>query len=336
MGVEPLFKMSKQFRIEGLLAAFVLSAWLAGCGGVKKGDDIIQFTNGGSGENGVLVDGKQGGKQRNDMTFTGAAGADIAFRNVLPSKDSNEVIAFTLNRPPALVEDAGWTKGLDTVPVAYQDEFLVPIYLWVVNGPFSTQSTRAASIAAITEQIWNDERQGIGFSLVDIRDATMDPDAGDFVDFTCGLASDMKARIGFNSAGINVYFVSTIDFGSGPSTTSGVWCGSSRIVAVGSGTNGGLFAHEVGHAFRLGHVNDLTTFFDRTNVMHNASSTRRYLTEGQTFRAVLNASSAVNMEYNLRPGQATRDCGLITSTAIDPCPPVQKRIWADGVSWPPN
>ena len=83
-------------------------------------------------------------------------------------------------------------------------------------------------------------------------------------------------------------------------------------------------------------MNSLTTFFDTTNVLHNASNNRNYLTEGQTFRAVVNSGSAINGVYNARPGLITRNCGNSTSTTDVSCPAVQKRIWADGASWPPN
>jgi hypothetical protein len=97
-----------------------------------------------------------------------------------------------------------------------------------------------------------------------------------------------------------------------------------------------LFSHEIGHAFSLGHVNALTMFFDTTNVMHNASNNRNFLTEGQTFRAVVNTGSVINGVYNARPGLITRNCGNSTDTTVADCPAVQKRIWADGAGFPPN
>ena len=41
-----------------------------------------------------------------------------------------------------------------------------------------------------------------------------------------------------------------------------------------------LLSHEIGHALSLLHVNGQPTF-NQTNVMHNASNTRQFLTEGQ-------------------------------------------------------
>ena len=51
--------------------------------------------------------------------------------------------------------------------------------------------------------------------------------------------------------------------------------------------------------------------------------------------AVAMAWSLPNI-YDVREGQPTRDCAHEFSPANGPCPPVQKRVWSDGPSWPPN
>jgi hypothetical protein len=67
--------------------------------------------------------------------------------------------------------------------------------------------------------------------------------------------------------------------------------------------------------------------------MHSASNVRQYLTEGQVFRAHLRSNSALNQVYGLRPGQPVRDCDR--DTPVLGCPPIAKRLWADGIR-PPN
>ncbi len=62
--------------------------------------------------------------------------------------------------------------------------------------------------------------------------------------------------------------------------------------------------------------------------MHSASNVRAFLTEGQTFRAHTRPASAINAVYALRPGLLTRSCDRDTLTLT--CPPIAKRIWADG------
>lgn len=319
---------TRQARLLLVVLPGTLSLFCLGCA-----RDRVVPSNGASGENGVLVDGVKEGSGVNDQRFTAAAGDPIPVGNYTSS--TGEVIAYTNNRPPTLEAGVNWTNGSDTVNLPFESKYLVPFYIWIVKGPFADQRTVAINACVKTSQIWTDERQGIGFSLFQINDATGDPDASSFHAFTCTKATDMKTKIGFNNGGINVYYVDTVDFGSGPGTTNGVWCGG-NLVAMGRNTSDHLFSHEIGHGFALSHVNSLTTYFDTTNVMHNASNNRNYLAEGQTFRAVVNSNSAVNGVYNARPGLVTRNCGNSTSTTDAACPAVQKRIWADGASWPPN
>jgi len=68
------------------------------------------------------------------------------------------------------------------------------------------------------------------------------------------------------------------------------------------------------------------------NVMHSQSSGRQYLTEGQIFRAHLRTNSAINQLFGLRLGLPMRDCDRDTP-ALN-CPPIRKRVWADGSRLP--
>lgn len=313
-----------------VVSAIVMSLGVTACGGAG---DTVTLTNDGSGENGILVDGTKAGSTTNDDTFTGAAGAAIDVGEFEAS--SGEIIGYTNQRPPLLIESVPWTGAVDAISEAFESKYRVPFFVWIVKGPFVDQQTLAIDACVKTAQIWGDERQGIGFSTFTINDATGDADAATFHDFDCSMVADLKSDIGFDSSGINVYYVDTVDFGSGAATTNGVWCGGD-LVAMGRNTSDHLFSHEIGHGFALSHTNGLTTNFDTTNVMHNASNNRNYLTEGQSFRAIIVPGSAVNGTYNLRPGETTRACGGTAETATAECPEVQKRIWADGAGWPPN
>jgi len=294
--------------------------------------DRVRLTGGGTGEAGLLLDGTSDGVFVNDAVIRGQAGTAVAAGNFASGR--GEIIAFAAQAPPALQADVAWSDARDTIEVRFQQELQIPVYTWIVRGPFQGQRTVASNAAVLTSQIWADERQGISFRTFEIRDATAEPSAPDFYAFTCGKAANMKAQIGYDPAGVNVYYVDTVDFGSGAATTNGVWCGGS-LIALGRNASGHLLAHELGHGFALGHTNTLTQYFDTTNVMHNASGNRRYLTEGQTFRAVTGSSSVINSLYNLRPGLQERDCGTGTVATL-PCPAIQKRIWADGPLWGPN
>jgi hypothetical protein len=308
--------------LGAILCALVLA--VAGCG------DTIKVTGGDGAEIGVLADGTAAASFRNDDRATGADGAAIA---VGPFEAGpGEAIAYTVGHPPTLNTPA-WTSGNDAVTFAFEPKYRVKFRIWVVKGPFADGQTKAVNACIRTSQIWRDERQGVSFSAFDITDSTGNAKAANYLAFDCSKVGSIKTDIGFDSNAVNVYWVNTVDFGSGAATSNGVWCGG-NVVAMGWNVLDHLFSHEVGHAFSLEHVNALTSDFDTTNVMHNASNSRSFLTEGQTFRAVVNTGSVVN-SLGGRTG-TTRSCGNSTSTTDPQCPAVQKRIWADGAAWPPN
>jgi hypothetical protein len=299
------------------------------CGG--GGGDTVTTSGGGGGEAGLLVDGTASGTFHNDDRATGTDGTAIGAGPF--DAGPGEVIGFTVGHGPTLQNPVGWTSADDNVALAFAPKYRMRFQNWIIQGPFADGQTRAINACIRTSQIWRDERQGTSFSAFDITDATADPQAANYTAFTCASAGGMKTDIGFDANAVNVYWVNTVDFGSGAATSNGVYCGG-NVVAMGSNTLDHLFSHEIGHNFALDHVNTLTTFFDQTNVMHNASNFRAFLAEGQTFRAVVNAGSVVN-SMGVRTG-TTRNCGNTTTTNVADCPAVQKRIWADGSSWPPN
>ena len=311
------------------VASLLVVLFLAGCG------DHVTVNGGDGAEVGILVDGTASGTAHNDDRFTGAAATAIT---VGPYDASpGEVVGYTSGHAPTILTPVTWTSGDDNPSVAMDPRYKVKFRIWVLKGPFADGQTKAIDACIRTSQIWRDERQGTGFSQFEITDATADPDAATFLAFTCSGATsnDISTKIGFDAAAVNVYWVNTVDFGSGAATSNGVWCGG-NILAMGWNTSDHLFSHEIGHAFTLGHVNALTTNFDTTNVMHNASNDRRWLTEGQTLRAVYTSGAATNT-IGTRAGQPTRDCpGLSESVTDAQCPAIQKRIWADGATWPPN
>lgn len=312
----------------------LLATYLSGLGllaTIACGGDSVKAAGGDGAEDGLLIDGTASAVFRNDDRTTGPDGSSIPVGPY--DATPGEVIAYTVGHAPTLKTSVGWTSGNDNVDVAFDPKYRVRFQNWVIQGPFASGQTRAINACIRTSQIWRDERQGTSFSAFEITDATTNPKAGSYTTFTCGLASSIKTEIGFDPNAVNVYWVNTVDFGSGAATSNGVWCGG-NLGAMGSNVLDHLFSHEVGHAYSLDHVNTLTSFFDQTNVMHNASNFRAFLAEGQTFRAVVNAGSVVN-SLGGRSG-ATRTCGNATTTSDAQCPAVQKRVWADGSAWPPN
>jgi hypothetical protein len=321
--------------IPALLGVLALAPCFAG--------DAIRPHNTSTTEIGAIVDGTKENSTVNDESyvsldlgsFFNALFPIIPLDNFVDPSGANEIIGFAQRRPPVLLEDIPWTAVNDTVDLVFENEYRIPVHVWIVQGPFESVAAVAANGNVSTSMIWADERQGFAFSNFDIIDATNDPDAAQFLDFSCSAdALDIRSLIGHIPDEVNIYYVNRVDFGTGPSTTSGVWCSGAEIIAMGRNTSGPLLCHELGHAFFLSHTNGEPENFDKTNVMDHSSSVRRYLTEGQTFRAVFTSFSSINRIYDVRAGEVTRNCSH--STVSLTCPAIYKRVWDDGPAWPPN
>jgi len=331
-------------------------AWvLASIGALQPAaaGDAIRVHNTVSDEVGALVDGLRAGAVVNDARylkirlgrFMSGVFPVVPLENFTPAPVSNEAVAFARGRPPLLLDNLSWSAFDDTIHATFDDEYAIDVRIWIVHGPFETTRNVALSAAVVTLTIWEHERQGIVFSNVNVTDATDDPDTPSLVDFHCvDDAENIKSLIGHEPGVLNIYYVRTVDFSPPgppfePSTTSGVWCSPQQIIAMGRQTSGPLLAHELGHAFGLAHPTQppaVAQHFDTRNVMHPSSSNREFLTEGQTFRAVIGTFSSINRIYDVRFGQPTRPCPhSATDTDLD-CPGLHKRLWEDGPTWPPN
>lgn len=310
-----------------LAVALALAA--AGC------HDRVLFTNPHtSGDIGILLDGDVDGAATNDRAYTTTFDGHVDPGDVVAG-GHNEVIGYHNRRPPTLVENAAWTAGDDDVTVAFPGQMSPGFRVWLLEPPFADRQAQAIAACVRLDQIWRDERVGTRVGSFTMSDETANPAAAPYLDFTCAEAAAMRADIGHVAGRVNVYYVDRVNFGNGFATTNGVWCGNDTI-AMGRNASDHLAVHEVGHGFALAHTNGIPAHFDTTNVMHNASNDREFLTEGQSFRAHLNAGSVINLTYNLRPGLPTRACGGTSLVATDTCPAVQKRIWGDGAGFPPN
>lgn len=255
--------------------------------------------------------------------------------NLGPRSGSGEVIAFGIDRPVA-VQSQSWSTSLgdQLVTVPFAPRFDIPLTIWVVAGPFVSSQQTAMTLWQTAQTLFTAERTGVRLASVEIVDATVNPAASAWTAFTCGTGNAnvaaLQAAIGARHGRINVYVVGLVD---GSISRGNACIVGGSFVAIASGAGAELLAHELGHDFALEHIDDLSTAFDATNIMHSASDVRRFLTEGQVFRMHLRSSSALNQTYALRPGLPLRNCDRDTPT-LD-CPPTAKRLWADG-AFPPN
>lgn len=298
----------------------------------RTDNDLVVTNNASSSEVGILVDGIKGGVQQNDNNFTSTTG-NLSVGEFTGPGTNGEIIGFNSKRPAAITTPVNWTANKDQPDLNFNNIIKIPVKVWIVKGDFATQRAMVINHCIYTANVWDTERMGVQFDPFEIVDATGDPDAPTYYDFTCSLQTGIENDIGKDANKINIYYVGTVD----GSSTSGQACSiGSDFVAMGENTLSDLLVHELGHDFGLFHTNISTNTsanFDQTGIMHNASNTREFITEGQLFRAHLLNNSALNNVYNARPGEPMRNCGHNTSSAV--CPSIDKRIWADG-TFPAN
>ncbi len=306
-----------------------LSSLIVAClFGLSACDDTITVNNSQSGEEiGLLVDGNSSGGFINDGTYSGVG--PVFSVGDKTSGSPGEAILFSNFRPVAIEENISWTDNDDDVTIDFQNEINIPVTVWIVKGPFSTSQTNAINMCITTSSIWDSERMGVSFSQFQIIDATSDPDASTYHDFDCSMKSGIESDIGKTAGRINIYVVETVDGGAARGNVCQI---GSDFVAIATAAGTELLSHELGHNFGLLHIDGQATF-DQTNILHSASNTREFITEGQLFRAHFLGTSAINDTYNARPGQPTRTCGH--NQADNSCPTLNKRIWADG-TFPAN
>ncbi|MFN0103605.1 MAG: hypothetical protein ACKV2U_16130 [Bryobacteraceae bacterium] len=289
------------------------------------GCDTVNVSNGTGNSNGLMVDGQSGATFNNDRNFVATA-TSFNVGSLTASAQNNEVAAFTNGRPPKVITSP-WTGGDDSFDANFRPVIAIPVTVWIVKGPFNDQRQHVIEACIRTSAIWQNERMGVIFSPFDIQDATADPQAASHFAFPNGDVGDsvwapLRTDIGFVAGRLNIYWVDTVNGAS-----SSGWSNFGNQIAMGKNTGDELLSHEIGHAFSLTHV-DGNANFNQENIMHSASNTRQFSTEGQLFRAHLNPTSILNATYSSRPGEPQRTCGFATATAL--CPVIQKRLWADG------
>jgi len=322
----------KQLNAIILFGLLLLLHSCGGCGDDStpappppNSNDILSISNAQNGEEiGVLVDGNMDAVAVNDSAFV-SLDKDMQLGEIT---GSGEAMVFNSRRAPVLRQNINWKSGNTIIAETMPNEILIPVTVWILHAPYTTNRTNAIDWSLTTSMIWENERMGVAFEDYEIIDATANPNASNYLNFSCSMRNNLINDIGNKPNRINIYVVETVDGG----VSRGQACSiGSDFVAMASQAGSELLSHEIGHNFGLLHT-DSRSDFNRTNVMHSASNTRQYFTEGQVFRSHFNPSSALNDTYNARPGKPIRNCGHLQNDSQ--CPDIGKRIWEDGTFRP--
>ncbi|SEB07652.1 hypothetical protein [Rubrimonas cliftonensis] len=299
-----------------------------------SGCDRVAVNNS-AGEVGLFVDGQGAQSPINDLRLSQDEVGIVSFRvgnyTAASTPNRNEVIGFGEARAPTR-DRTTWTPGDDSFNFGLEAPVAIDLTIWVVQGPVNVAQFRINDGLVNADATWAEERAGLEIGDVDIIDMTggaAPPNA--VLNFAGNDWAFLESEVGLADGRLNVYWIQTVD--GNPARGRSNF--DDKIVMGFEGV-GHLLAHEIGHALSLLHPEDggLGSQMPSTNVMAGSSTSRSYLTEGQTFRAHFDPESAVNAVLEARPGQPVEDCHPYDGSP--PCPDLQRRIWADGAASPPN
>jgi len=336
--------MSLRLTLASLIVLAVLTAVIAR---VFLATDTVTLMNTSGAESGIFVSAHRGSDFEDRTYPPPTLSTSIGVGPLSAALHRNEVIGFTQARGPGITLMAPWTFLPDTVALRFPPEIDIDITAWVIDPPFPDREKAVATHCSFAGTAWLGERMGVSLGMsgcTDIRDATgvagLNMYRGERgAGFRCTGVSSLPPMVQPVAGRINIYIVNKVIPASGPGGSDwGDTC-SPNVVGLGVDASDGTFVHELGHTFSLAHIDPVCggpplPQFDFNNYMACDSGTRQYFTEGQIFRAhvtpFVNSSqpgSALNVVYNARMGLPVRDCDI----AMEPCPALYRRIWADGV-----
>jgi hypothetical protein len=300
---------------------------------ISQADDTITSKGLGADEQaGVLVTEQQPGGSIQSHVLIDISSTGTVHGNFTGSPGA--VTVFSDNHAPS-AKTHNWTSGSDSLTLALDPNYCFPLQVGIVTGDSEKQTHNAIEAKITAGAIWTREKQGLCFipsDPIDVTNKSVDdqPLASKYgIMVGCEMADAIQKDAGSTDNAVNVYYFQMVRPLVGDGTTYGEWCGGT-VVLMGSNTSSHLLTHELGHALSLIHI-DGWPAFDTANVMHSASDDRNSLTEGQTFRAIVNETSIINRSFNMRPHKITHnpDC-LEWGTTTDPiCPAIQRRLWED-------
>jgi hypothetical protein len=295
--------------------------------------DVINLAGNAAKDNAViLLDARRSGGCANDEVWRGPG--SIAIDNALSNAGCpSEVAVFSNHHAMQLVENVTtWTDAPgDSLTVFLTPSWQVPVAVFVVKGPYTTPSSdgngdAAHDEAARANDLYGPMNCGVALQTI-VVDATANPSAPGLLTRKCSQADSLRRQIGFAPGQLNVYYIEDVKREEPPPEGSdsvrGAMCGlvlpsptpddRNTILVSTLYKDAETLAHEIGHAFSLGHSN-MVPGVPATNLMNGAGLLRNSLTEGQCFRVNVNPGSALNVN-GVRTGP-TRTCvdGTISAT----------------------
>ena len=263
-----------------------------------------------------------------------------------PDSRLTSIVAFTKGLPPAI---GTRTPGQGPTTLQFRPAIQIPIKVWVLcvnancDGKFAEAFRDKLNVFLYkANHLFERERVGIVLTKAGagsggddwISDQTCNTAKRDkFKNFQTGdggddcsqarldeLTGQMKDPLAFN-----MYAVGRVD----GSAWRGESCGTYDIAVVAAATSWHTKLHEIGHNLGLQHVDgtDIQPYEPTENLMHKASSDRRFLSEGQIFLIHFDIQTALKEVFfaKVPADWPFRDC--TDSPAL--CPPQWTWIWDD-------
>jgi hypothetical protein len=326
----------KFYRVMLMLLGFFL---FIGCASAEETDTIIIQNNEPQGDIGIWISESDNGTPKDWPRKVPSVHTGQSITGSYSGKPG-AIVAFAKNRVPTLIKQQIDWSGEQTVTLQLENPITIPLHTWVAAGDFlQVRDAMTHAISWANGMFWL-EHQGITISLPDTSIKPNPNTATIYADTYKNMGSPFNCPgtitddIGFVPGSINIYIVKAVNGDDAPSTTTGVYCDQNKIIVLGLGETtdiphlGGLLAHELGHLLSLEHWAGPS---DETNVMVASSATRKFLTEGQTFRALYQESSELNKSLeDLSPKRTTLMCPSIYGKPTSyNCPHVDMRIWPD-------
>jgi len=280
---------------------------------------------------GFLLDGHLLGAFRDDTVFT-TMSTEVPVGAVRASGRRNEIIAFPAGRPPTVVAP-DWTPGVDTVAVPAREVVTLPLSVWVVFGPYADAEAAILEDIEVANQLFASQRLGLRIEA-EIIDRTGHAEADVYLDVSevTGPERTGIGALGFTPGRINVYAIRTIASAiEGNIVLGQADIGGEYVLMAPQGWGRRTFPHELGHVLGLLHVQDEPGFESANLMWAGGDPDRHALTEGQTFRAHYDRSSALTGIFRAVPTDQVRSC-LGDAGAVSPaCPEQDLRLFPETV-----